>query len=150
MSIMLRATIIVIAIAFSLFNLRLLLRRSISERSTVLWLFGTIIVIIVAVFPQLLNAVAYTLGVDYPPSLLYLIAILVLLTIVMYQSIQLSKLDEKIRKVTQSVALLGEKLDKQSESVVLVGGTGVEDTPAGDSKTKISQGSGTSQLGEAP
>lgn len=106
MSPLLRVIIALVALVFSAFSIRLLLRRRISERSMILWLFGTLLVLIVAIVPQLLNWVAARVGVSYPPSLLYLVAIMTLLFLVLYQSIQLSRMDERIRSLGQTVALM--------------------------------------------
>lgn len=107
MSELLRIVVVVVALVFSGLSVGLLLRRRISERSSLLWFAGTFVVLLLAIFPQILNGIANRMGVDYPPSLLYLVGIMALLLIVLYQSIQISRLDEKLRKIGQVVALMG-------------------------------------------
>ncbi|MDQ0190115.1 DUF2304 domain-containing protein [Alicyclobacillus cycloheptanicus] len=114
MSALLRLTIFVIALVYTIGNLYLMTRKKLGERTTILWLFGTIAALFVAMFPGVLNRVAAWVGVDYPPALLYLVAILVLLTIVIYQSTQISQLDHRLREIGQSVAILEAKLHQVS------------------------------------
>lgn len=111
---LLRLTVFVIGILFSIGNIVLMTRKKLNERTTILWLFGTIVALIVACFPRLLNQAARYVGVSYPPALLYLIAILVLLTIVIYQSMQIAALDYKLREIGQAVAMLEAQMYENS------------------------------------
>lgn len=103
---LLRLTVFVIAFLFAVGNIYLMTRKKLNERTTILWLFGTVVGLVVAAFPHLLNRAAHLVGVSYPPALLYLVAILVLLTIVIYQSTQIATMDYKLREIGQKVALL--------------------------------------------
>lgn len=107
MSDLLRITVMVIGLAFVIVNFYFVVRRKISERTTIIWLLGTLAAFLVAAFPQVLNQVARIAGVNYPPALLFLVSILVLLTIVMHQSMQISVLEQKVREIARTVALLG-------------------------------------------
>lgn len=107
MSDLLRIVIIVVALIFSALSIGLLLRRRMSERSSILWLTGTLIVLLLGIFPQTLNWIAERVGVDYPPSLLYLVGIMALLLVILYQSTQIARMDEQLRKIGQVVALMG-------------------------------------------
>lgn len=114
---LLRWTTLVVALLFTAGNVYLLVRKRLGERTTILWLFGTLLGLLVAAFPGILNRVASTLGVDYPPALLYLVAILVLLTIVLYQSTQISSLEKKLREVTQAVAIMEEDVSALTKTL---------------------------------
>lgn len=83
----------------------LLIKRRINERNSLFWLSGSIIILILSAFPEILEVVARAIGVEYPPTLLFLIAILILLLIVLSQSIQISVLNEQLKELTQHVAL---------------------------------------------
>lgn len=107
MSDLLRITVMVIGLAFVMINFYFVVRRKISERTTIVWLLGTMSAFLVAAFPQVLNQLARIAGVDYPPALLFLVSILVLLTIVMHQSMQISVLEQKVREIARATAILG-------------------------------------------
>jgi hypothetical protein len=76
------------------------------------WFFGAIIILILSTIPEILAVIANLVGVDYPPALLFLIAILVILAIILYQSIQISILQERLRELTQQISI-----DRMNNSV---------------------------------
>lgn len=110
----LRGVIFFIGLLFAGGNLYLMTKRKLGERTTTLWLLATILCLIIAAFPLLLNRLSHMLGIDYPPALLYLVAILALLTIVSYQSTQISLLERKLRMIGQAVALLDARQGKET------------------------------------
>lgn len=113
MSELLRVTVFVIGLLFGMLNFYLLMKKKVTERFTIVWLVGVIGIFLIAAFPQAFNIVADHLGVDYPPALLFLVAILALMTIVMYQSMQITVLDQKLREIGQTLAILDCGLQQQ-------------------------------------
>lgn len=102
---LLRIVYLVVGLSFTVIVMYLLTKKKINERNTLVWLAGTVGILIIAAFPSLLNWTAEKLGVDYPPSLLFLFSALILLILVLHQSIQISILNEKVKQLTQYVAL---------------------------------------------
>lgn len=98
--------ILLCGITFSGAIIRLLLRKRISSRNSVAWLLSVAVILILSANPGWFDRLAGLLGVSYPPSLLFLFSTLVLLVIVLYQSMQISVLNEKLRQLAQHVALL--------------------------------------------
>lgn len=109
MSPVLKVIIFIIGISLCLLVLRLLVRKRINEKNSLIWLFGMIAIFLLSINPEMLDVVAAWAGVDYPPSLLFLASVLVLLIVVLYQSIQISQLYVKIKEISQYVALLHEE-----------------------------------------
>jgi len=54
----------------------------------------------------LLDTIALTVGVAYPPALLFFVAFLFLLLIVLHFSVIISSLSEKNKKLSQEIAIL--------------------------------------------
>ncbi|MCA0756659.1 DUF2304 domain-containing protein [Paenibacillus sp. N4] len=98
--------ILLCGITFSGVIIRLLLKKKISARNSVMWLLSAAAILILSANPGWFDRLAGVLGVSYPPSLLFLFSTLVLLVIVLYQSMQISVLNEKLRQLAQYVALL--------------------------------------------
>ena len=90
---------------YSGFAISLLVRKKINERNTLVWLVSCVIIVILSINPELLDAIAVKVGVNYPPSLLFLFSVLVLLLLALYQSIQISALQEKMKELSQYIAL---------------------------------------------
>jgi hypothetical protein len=105
MSSLLKIIIFLSGALFTFTVLALLVRRKINERNSLVWLTGAVLIMIISLYPALLDWIARQVGVDYPPSLLFLFSILVLLVIVLYQSIQISMLNEKVKELAQHISI---------------------------------------------
>ena len=108
----LKIFILLCGVSFVAIVIRLLIKRKINEKNSILWLTGAAAILILSTEPELLEVAAKFLGVDYPPSLLFLFSTLVLLFIALTQSIQISILSEQIKELTQNIAVKNCK-DKQ-------------------------------------
>lgn len=81
-------------------------RGLLKEKYSVLWLALCVVVMVLAVKRELLDAVALKLGVSYPPSLLFLVAFLFVLLILLHFSVVISILHEKNKILAQEITLL--------------------------------------------
>ncbi|WP_416828370.1 DUF2304 domain-containing protein [Ectobacillus polymachus] len=107
--------VFVCALVFSFVVIRLLLKNRISERNSVIWLGGAIAILLISGNAAFVDHAARWLGIDYPPTLLFLLSTLVLLLFSLYQTIQITKLSSKIKDISQYLALhpIDEKQDAQ-------------------------------------
>ena len=105
MSLSLRFAILICGISFSIAIIKLLINRKFSEKISLIWLISAMAVFIISIFPKILDVFAKLLGVDYPPSILFLFAILILLFICFYHSIQISMLNNQVRELAQNMAI---------------------------------------------
>ena len=106
MNLTLRLTVLLIGAVFSFLSVYLLVKKRNSERNTVLWLLGSLLAFGLSADPGALDTLADWVGVSYPPALLFLVTIVILLFIVLNQSIQISALNAKVKEIGQEVALL--------------------------------------------
>lgn len=83
----------------------LLIKRRISERYSLLWLLAVLIVLFLSAIPDLLSVAATLIGINYPPALLFLLSTLVLLGVSLYQSMQISKLNDQVKELAQTFAI---------------------------------------------
>ena len=95
--------------------LNLLLKRKISEWNSISWFTAAVVILIVSANPKLVDWAAKALGISYPPSLLFLFSTLVLLVLVLYQSMQISMLQNKIRQLAQHVAIQNRRENEPEE-----------------------------------
>ncbi|RNC62974.1 MAG: hypothetical protein AWM53_01697 [Candidatus Dichloromethanomonas elyunquensis] len=103
---MLRMIIFFIGLAFVLLVFRFLIKGKMSERTSLPWIACSFFVIILSVYPYSLDAIARLVNVDYPPALLFLVSILVIFLLLLYQSIHLSILQQKIRELAQTISIM--------------------------------------------
>jgi len=86
--------------------LELVRRRRLREEYSLLWLGTAMVMLIVGVWRDLLHGLAETVGIIYPPNLLFLLAALFLLFIQLYFSTVITKLTQENKEIAQQVALL--------------------------------------------
>lgn len=77
------------------------------------WFFFALLIIILAIFPQIDYFFAGILGIQSPVNLVYLIMIAILLFRNFKQTIRISELETKIKNITQSTAIY--RHDKEKE-----------------------------------
>jgi len=107
----LRVKLVAIAatIGLLLVVLELVRRRRLLERYALLWLFSALALLALAVWSDLLEQIAETIGVFYPPSALFLIAFGFVLVLLLHFSIAVSKLSDQTKVLAQRLAMLEER-----------------------------------------
>ncbi len=85
---------------------QLLRRRWIREKYAGIWILVAVGVGTLGAFPQLAVRVAELVGVEVPANLVFAIAIVTLLGVTIQLSIGVSQLDERVRTLTEEVAIL--------------------------------------------
>lgn len=79
------------------------------------WMIVALAVILLGLFPQLVDLIASRLGVHYPPILVVIVALGLLLLKILTMDIERTKQEQQLRRLTQRIALLEAKL-KELES----------------------------------
>ncbi len=101
------------SLAFLFMVLRLIKAKMLKEAYAILWLlFGTVF-LICSVWKKGLDYFAALAGIYYPPALLFLIIIIALILVLIQFSIVVSSQNDKIRQLTQEIALLTIRINKQ-------------------------------------
>jgi hypothetical protein len=103
-----RAHVLVLIAVFvgAFFLLRLLNRRQMRGKYTLLWMFVGLAVLLLALFPSLLDRVSRWFHIYYAPTTLFLAAIGFLLLVCVYFSYELSRLEERTRVLAEELAIL--------------------------------------------
>ncbi|QIK63001.1 DUF2304 domain-containing protein [Leucobacter viscericola] len=90
--------------------IELLRRGRLRERHTLWWLIAGGIGLVVAVFPNLLEGAAKALGVEVPVNLVFFLGILVLFLVLMQQSGELTRFEERTRTLAEHTAALEDRV----------------------------------------
>ncbi len=104
-----RYLIAIFVFVFILFIIYLILKRKLSEKDSLLWIFGALVIIIISLNPTIFDNIANAIGVDYPPALMFATSILILLFIIFINTMNISKLKKEIIELTQHIAIIEEK-----------------------------------------
>ncbi|MCR2801715.1 DUF2304 domain-containing protein [Microbacterium sp. zg-Y818] len=84
----------------------MLLTRRLREKYAVMWLVIGLAVLIVGLFPGLLDGLTRALGVQLPSNLLFGTAILLLLGVALHLSWELSLAEDEVRRLAEESAIL--------------------------------------------
>ena len=109
--------VICVVVVGALFLLRLLRKRQLRGKYTLLWMFVGAAALILAAFPSLLDRTARWLHIYSSPNLLFLLAIAFLLLVCIYFSWELSRLEERTRVLAEELAIQRGEQEQQEESV---------------------------------
>jgi hypothetical protein len=103
-----RAHILVflITIGGGVFVLRLLRKRQMRGKYTLLWMSVLVGVFVIAAFPSILDRTSRFLHIYYSPSTLFLAAIAFLLLVCIYFSYELSRLEQRTRILAEELAIV--------------------------------------------
>lgn len=110
-----RAIAIIVSGALLLLILELVRRKRLMERYALLWLFSTVLLLMLSVWSGLLNSLASALGVSYPPSALFAVAFGVVLVLLVHFSLAISRLADQNKILAQRVGLLQHQLEAKSQ-----------------------------------
>ena len=104
---------IIFSIAFIIFIINLVRKNKLDEKYSILWLFASVVILIVALFPSIITIIAQKFNVFYPPTLMLLFAIIVLGAYIVHITVVITKQNKMIVKLTQELGILKEKFEKK-------------------------------------
>ena len=111
----LRISLILVLIIYFILILLLLKKREISLKYTLLWLFAGLCMGILVIWPESLTIIISIIGIQGSMNGLFILAIAFVIAILMSITSIVSKQSEKIRSLTQTIAILEKKIREQEE-----------------------------------
>ncbi|MZP29497.1 DUF2304 family protein [Heliobacterium undosum] len=96
----------IIAFTFAVYVIHKVKNNRLSEKESMYWMAGTLAILFLAIWPELVDIAAAYLGVVYQPALLFFLGILFILVILYRQASHISQLKESNKELAQMVALL--------------------------------------------
>jgi hypothetical protein len=106
--------VLAIALTFGLLVLvfELVRRKRLSERYAILWLLAAVTLFVLAVWKGLLTTLASDVGISYPPSLLFVVAIGLIAMILLNFSLVVSRLSDQSKILAQRLSLLQQRIEQ--------------------------------------
>ena len=105
------------SVAALLFILELVGRRKLREEYSLLWLATALVLIVLSLSRPLLDALASLVGIFYPPSALFLVAMMFVLFILLHFSTVLTRLAQQNKETAQQIALLRWQLEQAQRAL---------------------------------
>jgi len=100
----------VAAVILLLVILELIRSRRLQERYALLWLLTGIVILVLSAWRGLLAKLADLVGIAYPPSALFVLASIFVLTVLLHYSTVISKLSDQNAILAQRLAILEHRL----------------------------------------
>lgn len=115
------------AFGFLVVVLEFVRTRKLKEQYSLLWLLIGGVMILLALWKDLLNKLAYLLDIYYAPSLLFMVGILFSFILILHYSIIISKLHTQNVRMAQEIGVMNKKIDDLNKKIG--GGTTSENHP---------------------
>ena len=116
MSLTLRIILIAGSILAFLFILRKIRKCQLEINDSIFWFFFATMLIVIAVFPQLIIYPAEWIGIDSPANLLFLIIMFVMIIKQFSMAIQIGSLKSRLRGLAQIDALKASQKETKDDS----------------------------------
>jgi hypothetical protein len=104
--------VLVMGVGLALAILYLLRRDHIYIRQAAFWIAVAVTTLTFTLWPGLIDTLGHILGIAYPPTLLFLVATIVLVVKALLGDIALTQLRRDLRRLNQRIALLEVERDE--------------------------------------
>jgi hypothetical protein len=123
-----RALAILVTFGLLVIVFELVRRKRLSERYAILWLLAALTLFVLAVWKGLLTSLSQDVGISYPPSALFAVAIGLIAVILLHFSLAVSRLSDQNKILAQRLGLLQQRVeDGEGAELTRAGGhTAVE------------------------
>ena len=107
---------ILASIFIIVFILSLIRQRKLREEYSIMWLVGSLVLILFSIWRGLLDIIANLVGVIYAPAILLLIGIFFGVVMFLHFTVVLSKQADRNKSLTQELALLRNRIEELERS----------------------------------
>lgn len=111
----LRISLILALILYFVLILLLLKKREISLKYTLIWLFAGVCMGILVIWPEMLTAITRIIGIESNMNGLFILAIAFVIVILMALTSIVTKQNEKIRSLTQTMGMMEKRIREQEK-----------------------------------
>lgn len=117
MNLTLRIVIFLAGTSLFIMIFRLLRRKRFREELSILWLLVSMSLIFGSVADLVVDPLAFALGINYPPALIFLIFSFIVVLTMFYFSIVVSDLKSKNKELSQKLALMEYKIKELTDKL---------------------------------
>lgn len=104
---------IIIAILCMIYVILEVRKKRFSIKESFWWMIGSLIMLVLSIFPHSIDYIANKVGIAYSPSLLFVFCIIFLIFMIFRNSKRISEQQEKIIELAQNISILKEKLNEK-------------------------------------
>ncbi|MEK6673808.1 MAG: DUF2304 domain-containing protein [Nitrospirota bacterium] len=112
MSIGIRLLILGLGLVFFMIIFEMVRRKKFREELSVTWFIISIAIMASSVADKIIDPLARTLGIGYPPALIFIWVVFFLLLALLYFSLVISDLKGKVKELSQKIALIEHEISR--------------------------------------
>jgi hypothetical protein len=116
-----RGLVVLLTFGLLVVVFELVRRKRLSERYAILWLLAAITLFVLAAWKGLLTSLSSDVGISYPPSLLFTVAIGLIAIILLHFSIAVSRLSDQNKVLAQRLGLLQQRVEEAERAAASSG-----------------------------
>ena len=105
--------ILIVLFIFYLYNM--VRKKKMDLRYAMIWILMASVVLVFDLFPQLAENISYLLGIDLVVNMMFFLGFLFALLIIFILSLSLSRLSDKVKCLSQEIALLKKEIAETKE-----------------------------------
>lgn len=117
MNIKVHIFILIVSLLFLAYVVNKVRTNKLSERESLWWIFGGVISLIISVFPKSIDAISLLIGISYPPTFIFFIALVFLFVLTFTLSNKVSELREKNKELTQFISLMENEYREKFQAI---------------------------------
>ena len=99
------------ALAILIYMVQSVRKNRLSVKTSFWWIIGSILILILAIWPKSIDWFANMLGIDYPPALFLTLCVVFLWVVDFKYSKKIQEQQEKITDLAQELSIVKEKLN---------------------------------------
>lgn len=115
MNIVLQIFMIVAVVLFTLIIIRYLTKKRLNLKYSLAWLAACLVMLVLAIFPQLVEKLGALVGIATVTSTVFVFAIMFMLVIILTLTMIVSHMNNRIYRLTQMQALLEKRVRELEE-----------------------------------
>lgn len=117
MSLRLQIILLVLFVLIFLFLINQVKKKAVALKYTLAWLFLDVALIVLTIFPNVLQIISNALGITTPINMIFFCGFILALIIIYTLTVALSRNSDRIRSLTQKVALNEYRTKNNEEGV---------------------------------
>jgi hypothetical protein len=112
-----RAFFVALGLAVLFFVINLVRTRKLKEEYALLWLLMAITLVVAPLVIDVIDEISFAIGIDYPPALIIVIALVCFMLIFFQISVTISRFSEQIKSLSQDLALTRKRIQDLEEQL---------------------------------
>lgn len=106
---------IIFSIVFIIFILNLVRKNRLDEKYSILWLFLAAVILIVSIFPSIIETISQWFNVYYAPALMLLFSVGIIGAYIVHITLVITRQNKMIIKLTQEIAIMKKQGENKGE-----------------------------------